>query len=181
MSFDSFQLVVTNIISGVLIFYNSAWFTVIKILLGIYTFILLANIIMLVIERGFLTDIRKGFTIGMAAPPELTIKKKKLKIKWLEIKEKLKSENESEYKVAVIEADNLIDDLLKKLGYKGENLSERLDNIYPGQVEHIEEIRRAHETRNRIIHEENFQISQKEAKETLDLYEKFLDFFGVLD
>ena len=177
MNFESFQSIIENLIGGILIFYNSAWFTIIKVLLGIYVFILFTNLVLLIIERGFIKDIRKGFTIGMPAPPELTIKKKKLKNKWLGIKEKLKSNNESEHKVAIIEADNLIDDLIEKLGYAGKNLSERLDKISPGQLEYVEEIRKAHETRNKIIHEENFQISREEAKKTLDLYEKFLDFF----
>ena len=94
---------------------------------------------------------------------------------------KLKSKNESDYKVAIIEADNIIDDLIARMNYAGENMTERLDNITPGQIENIEDLRKAHDTRNRIIHDESFVLTKKEAEKTLGYYEDFLRFFMVLD
>ena len=90
-------------------------------------------------------------------------------------------ENESAWKVAIIEADNLIDDLIRRMGYKGENLSARLEGINPGQIENIDELRKAHEMRNRIIHEEGFKLDKKTAEETLGYYENFLRYFEVFE
>jgi len=108
-------------------------------------------------------------------------KKNKLRAKWAKVKAKLKSKNESDYKVAIIEADKIIDDLIARMNYKGENMGERLDNITPGQIENIEDLKRAHEIRNRIIHDESFVLTKAEAEKTLDYFEDFLRFFMVLD
>jgi hypothetical protein len=93
----------------------------------------------------------------------------------------LESENESEYKVAIIEADTIIDDLITRMGYKGSNMSERLANIPEGQLAELGEMKEAHEIRNRIIHEENFKVDRDFAKGVLKKYEHLLHHFEVLD
>lgn len=181
MNFDVFENFLNILIKDVVAFYHSPFFMVVKILLGIYALVLIVDIILLIIQRNFVSNIREGFTIGMNIPPELTTDKKKLQKKWTKIKERLKGENESEYKVAIIEADNLIDSLLQGLSFAGENMGDRLDKIPPGQLDFVEELKMAHEIKNRIIHEENFQVSREKAKETIELYEKFLDYFDALN
>lgn len=153
---------------------------VIKILLGLYLALLFANIVLLLFQRGLSENYRRG-TLGMDFPVELTRKKNKTKKKWEEIKNLLKSGNQSLYKVAIIEGDNLIDEYIRKMGYEGSTIGERLENIPPGQIENIEELKEAHKVRNRIIHEENFQLTKVEAEEALLKYEHFLDDYNVLD
>jgi hypothetical protein len=161
-------------------FYTSLTFSAIKLFLEIYVIVMLIDIVLLLKQRGLGGDIRDTL-VGMNIPPELGNKKNKLRAKWAKVRVKLDSKNESDYKVAIIEADNIIDDLLARMNYKGENMGERLDNITPGQIENIEDLRTAHETRNRIIHDENFVLTKVEAKKTFEYYEDFLKFFMVLD
>ncbi|OGI28750.1 MAG: hypothetical protein A2288_03690 [Candidatus Moranbacteria bacterium RIFOXYA12_FULL_44_15] len=160
--------------------YYSTPFTVIKFLLGIYSVVLFVNIVMLLFQRGLAGDVRDTI-LGMNVPPELTTKKSKLKKRWEKIRAKVESGNESDWKVAVIEADNIIDDLIKRMGYAGENMAERLDAINPGQIENIEELWRAHQTRNRIIHEDDFKLDKASALDILGDYEEFLKEFEVLE
>jgi hypothetical protein len=167
-------------IKETLIFYNSTTFLVFKYLMGIYLLILLADLIMLLIQRGSAGDWRT-ILYGMNLPPELTSKKAKLKLKWDKIRKRLENANEADYKVAIIEADAVIDDLIKRIGYKGENMMERVKNIPAGQLDKIDEIEEAHEVRNRIIHEEKFKVTRKDADEVLKKYEHFLRHFEVLD
>ena len=161
-------------------FYHSGIFAVIKFLLAIYVLVLLYDLVLLMVQRGLAGNVRKIMS-GMDIPAELSTKKGKLKVRWEKIKKRLDSDNESEYKVAVIEADNVIDDLISRLGYKGENLSERLESIPEGQLYDLGEIKEAHEIRNRIIHEEDFALSREDAKKVLGKYEHFLRHFEVLD
>lgn len=175
---DQFAIVLNAIVDGIISFYNSSAMGVIKFLLGIYAAVLLADIILLLIQRGLSGDIRDT-VLGMNIPSEMVSRKDKLRKKWDKVKEKLEIENESAWKVAIIEADNLIDDLIKRMGFRGENLSERLEGINPGQIENIEELRTAHEMRNRIIHDEDFKIDKKTAKQILGYYENFLTYFEV--
>jgi hypothetical protein len=160
---------------------DTAVFLVIKVLLGIYVAVLLADLILLLIQRGLGNVFREGFTIGMNVPPELTTRKKKTKLRWEAIKKRLENQEEKEFKIAIIEADEMIGDLVKRMGYPGENLGEVFKSIPETQIESIAKVSKAHEIKNRIIHDENFPISLGLARETLGYYEEFLDEFEVFD
>ena len=177
MDLENFFVILYN---DLIKFYHSFTFSMIKFLLGIYVIILLVDIILLIVQRGVGGDLRETLT-GMNIPREFTSKKKKMREKWTTIRQRLESANEAEYKVAIIEADDIIDDLIKRLGYKGENLSERLAKIPDAQIPNIEGLKQAHETRNRIIHDEAFALTKEKADEILSQYEEFLRHFQVLD
>jgi hypothetical protein len=177
---DIFSNFVLALSGEIVDFYNSGTFAVIKFILGIYTIVLIIDIVLLLFHRGLGIDIRENF-LGVNIPKEFVKKKGKLKANWGKILERLESENVSEYKVAVIEADNLIDDLIKRMGYKGENMSERMMAIPAGHIDNLDKIKEAHEVRNRIIHEENFTLSKEEAKKILDNFAHLLHIFEVLD
>ena len=164
---------------GMLNFYNSAFFSVIKFILGVYAVVLLVDIILLLVQRGLGGNLRETL-LGANIPPELVTRKGRLQKKWERVRVKMRDENESRYKVAIIEADNIIDDLIGRMGYKGENMGERLAGINPGQIENIEDLKKAHEVRNRIIHEEDFRLTKEQAEEILGYYEAFLKYFQVL-
>ena len=160
--------------------YNSTPFSVVKFVLGIYVVVLLADIILLLIQRGLSGDLRETL-IGMNVPAELVIKKNKLFKKWGKIIARAKSERPEDWKIAVIEGDDLIGDLLERMNYSGESAGDRLMQITSQQIENIEELRKAHETRNRIIHEENFDLTKEQTKEIMGYFENFLRYFEVLN
>lgn len=167
-------------IKDILSFYHSTAFLVIKYLIGIYILVVFVDIILLLFQRGVAGNVRQ-ILYGMNLPPEITTRKAKLKERWDKIRKRLESGNEADYKVAIIKADSVIDDLLRRMGYKGENMLERIKNIPAGQLDRIDEIKEAHEIRNQIIHEEKFKVSRKDAEEVLAKYEHFLRHFEVLD
>jgi len=95
--------------------------------------------------------------------------------RWDKIKKYLDSESSSDWHRAVLEADSLMDDIIKKIGYKGETFGERLTQIKPAQFGSLQEIWEAHKIRNRIAHEgEKFELTKSEAERALDFYEKAL-------
>ncbi len=169
-----------SLYQDVLNFYNSFTFSVIKFILGIYTAVLVIDIVLLLFQRGLKTDFREGL-LGINVPKELIKNNAKFKLKWDNIAARLESGNESEYKVAVIEADNIIDDLIKRMGYKGDNMKERMESIPVGHFDNLEKIKAAHEVRNRIIHEEDFSLKKDEAKKILNDYADFLRTFEAID
>ena len=164
----------------ILAFSQTNFFAVIKFLLGIYAVVVLADIFLLLIQRGLSGDIRDT-RFGMNIPKEFVTGKNKLKKNWEKIRARLEVGNESAWKVAIIEADNLVDDLITRMGYPGENMGERLAGINPGQIENIEELKIAHEVRNRIIHEKDFRVEKEKAQEILGCYENFLKYFKALE
>jgi hypothetical protein len=161
------------------LFYHSGTFLFIKILIGIYVAIVFIDIVLLIIQRGPGANWRQ-MRYGVDIPSEFVTKKGQMQKLWDAIRKRLDSGNESEYKVAIIEADNIIDDLIKRMGYKGADMGERLAGIPEGQLAELAEIKEAHDIRNRIIHEEDFQVNKELAKEVLKKYEHLLHHFEVL-
>lgn len=97
------------------------------------------------------------------------------KNKWDEIQKKIDSENISDWKMAIIEADSLIDEIVKSIGYKGEDLGERLKSIEPSDFDNLQNVWEAHKVRNRIVHEgDKFIITKEEVKEVIEKYSKAL-------
>ena len=100
---------------------------------------------------------------------------------WKQIQKRLKIGGEAQLKMAIIEADKILDEILKKSGYQGENMSDRLKQITPAQISNIEEIWQAHKIRNRIVHEPDFSILSNEAENIIEIYEKTFKESGLID
>ena len=100
---------------------------------------------------------------------------KKMDKVWDVIMEKLKSGLESDYKLAVIEADGVLDEVLKKVGYKGENLEARLKQLSPVHYPDLDKMQEVHRIRNDIVRDPDYQLGLGEAKRALAVYKKILE------
>lgn len=165
-------------VSFLIAFYNSTFFLLVKVMLGVYLAVLVADIILLLLLRDIAWDIKVG---AKGADIPLASKKKNQK-HWNKIKEKLKSDNVSQYKVAIIEADAFVEEFLGKAGYGGENMAQKLEQAGERHLdEHREALLEVHKIRNRIIHETDFEIDRETAETAVKVYEdflKYLDFLG---
>jgi len=94
---------------------------------------------------------------------------------WESVLAKMEKKDESSYKLAVIEADKILDDLLKKIGYLGDDMGERLKKITAAQLSNIDEVWQAHRVRNRVVHEPDFQLTRPQAKRAIEIYQKALE------
>jgi len=172
---DNIFIVVVNFFIE---FYNSQAFLFLKIILGIYLAILVVDILLLMIARGIGANMRY-LMHGENIPIALTSGKKKTRKKWNELFRGLESENENDWKVMIIKADDMLFQLIKKLGHKEEGMGEALENIDSNHIHGIENVKEAHQIRNRIVNEDDFVLKKDEAKEAMNKYETFLDFFEV--
>ena len=93
---------------------------------------------------------------------------------WQKIKQRLDAGLESEYKLAAIEADSVLDDILKKMGFAGETLAERLTKLTEATITNLPEVLEAHKTRNNIVHDPDFKLTLDETRRALEVYEKAL-------
>ncbi len=149
---------------------QSAIFSLIKAFLVIYSLVMIANVVMLLLMRG-VTGNLKVQLYGTTRP---IIKKSEATKKWESVERRLDSDNASHYKVAILEADHFCDDLLKESGFDGENMSERLANIHPGQLQSYAGLSEAHSVRNRIVNEPTFTLDREQAKDYLEKYKGLL-------
>ncbi len=103
---------------------------------------------------------------------EYDLDKSGIKKRWQEIEAMLDRHGEMNYKLAVMEGDIMLDDILKKMGYHGETLGERLNSLTIATLPNIERIKEAHQTRNNIIHDPDYRLSLDETRKVLDVFEQ---------
>jgi hypothetical protein len=90
------------------------------------------------------------------------------------------SSNPNDWKLAIIEADIILDDILKQQGYVGSSLGERLKSIGTGELNSLNDAWEAHKIRNRIAHDgADFVLTQRLAEETINRYRRVFTEFGV--
>lgn len=100
---------------------------------------------------------------------------------WGKILEKAKSDSSQVLTVVIIDADKLVDDVLRMLGFPGEHVAERLDKLGRSQtLKTIDSLWQAHRIRNNLVHATGFQISPRQAREVLNAYERFFKEIKVL-
>ena len=164
---------------GVMGFLNSAW-TVFFIISYICSFIFLVLYIYASIQAEKLGDIEHDL---MAASDEAYAMKMSGGIKsdkFVELKEHLNSNNPNDWKLAIIEADIILDNTLKRQGYAGPTLGDRLKSISPSALSSLDDAWQAHKVRNQIAHAgEDFVLTQKIARETIVQYERVFQELGV--
>lgn len=159
-------------------FLNSHTYAVLKFFLGLYTIVLILDIILLLSRRDLRSDVLKGrFGTSQVPRAERAAAAKK---KWSAIEARLKSGNASEYKVALLEADAFMESVLERIGYKGANMAERLDQIDSAHMEDIDAVKEMHQLRNRIVFEQDFVLELSEAEKALKIYETALKKLDVL-
>lgn len=102
--------------------------------------------------------------------------------KWQEINQMVKMGGSSQLKNAVIEADKLLDYVLKaKVGDDG-TLADRLKRAqkYFSNKPEYNNLWYAHKVRNQIAHETGFNLSPNEAKKVIGYFEKSFKKLGVI-
>lgn len=107
------------------------------------------------------------------------IDKQYFKKKWEEIEKAADMRSEMGYKMAIIEADKLLDDAFKRLMIAGSTMGERMKVIsckYPN----IKKVWEAHIIRNKISHESNFRLYDSSARRALGIYKDALKEIGIL-
>ena len=101
--------------------------------------------------------------------------------RWASVQEHLASNNPNDWKLAIIEADVLLERMLEKAGYAGNTVGERLKSASIRSFATLDDAWTAHRVRNQIAHGgTDFVLTQKIANETLILYERVFKEFDVL-
>lgn len=92
--------------------------------------------------------------------------------KWQKAKARMEKGWEPEAKLAIIEADKLLDNLLQRMGYAGESLGERLKQLDESMLPNINQVWEAHKIRNNLVHDPNYKLSSESAQRAIAVYEQ---------
>jgi hypothetical protein len=101
--------------------------------------------------------------------------------RWHYIQTILESSNDSDWRVSIIEADTMLEDILREKGFTGESVSDLLESARSAGYQNIQTVWDAHIIRNKIAHEgSDFPLTQMEARRTIRMYEVFFQELGVI-
>ncbi len=101
--------------------------------------------------------------------------------RWERVEEYMTSLNASDWKIAILEADNILDDITLRMGYQGENLGERMKAIDASDFPYLEEAWQAHKMRNVIAHKgTDYKLTRSEAEQTINIYHRVFKDLGYL-
>jgi len=130
-----------------------------------------------------LTEIRKKqrallYPQAVASDAENTVE---VNPKWRKVLAHVDSTNESDWKLAVIECDIMLDDILDKLHLPGDTMGEKMKAVEKSDFTTIDNAWEAHKIRNQVAHEgSEYILTQHEARRVVALYQTVFEEFQIL-
>jgi hypothetical protein len=97
--------------------------------------------------------------------------------RWAELLSRVKTQEGMT--LAIIDADKLLGEALKRKGYKGKTMGERLVAAQR-DLSNNDGVWYAHKLRNRLVHESNVRLRKNEAKNALAAVKQGLQDLGAL-
>lgn len=153
-------------------------FTIIQILSALVSAALFTMSIYLLVQTGIVRNrIDKINDIILKKEPH----KERVRSSWDDIERHFFAGDDNDLKIALIEADNLLDETLHDAGVVGTSLAERLQRVSVERLPNVEDVWQAHKIRNRIAHEAGFVMKRDLAERALTIYEKALEHLGALE
>lgn len=140
------------------------------VLLGIIIFCLVkSDFVRMSVWIDFLEFIKvRGYDTG------------KLEKRWQNTLKRLESPNMADWKLAVIEAEALTEEVLARMGFGGESFGDKLKKMRLEQLPSLENLTKAHQVRNNIVHDPDYRIDINEISRTIAIYEKSLQELDAL-
>lgn len=124
------------------------------------------------LQYKFLEDVTEFFSWQSYGMREISKR-------WDKIKNRIESGSESEYKLAVIEADDFLNEIMDERGYDGEDLEEKIKESGKLLAPVFSEVMSAHEVRNSIVYNQDYSLDAERAKKILDIYESAINSIGI--
>ncbi|MBI4085559.1 MAG: hypothetical protein HY432_03610 [Candidatus Liptonbacteria bacterium] len=126
-------------------------------------------------------EIEKTYTLGTAI----------LREHWEAIIMKSKIDSLESRKSAVIQADKLVEDVIRRMGFEKESMAtkeatseagmfELLQSLSSEDFKTVDRVWDAHKLRSKIVHEPDFVPSREEVQTALENYASFLKEVGVI-
>ncbi len=101
--------------------------------------------------------------------------------RWETVEKYYNSGNQSDWRVAIMEADIMLYDLLDSIGIPGESIGEKLKNTNKSQIGTLDLAWRAHKIRNELAHQGiNFSLSRDMVEEAIENFRKVFDEFSYI-
>lgn len=158
---------------------NAFWFKLIGYLVAglaaIYAFIFNKK------AEAILAEMKAKVYPENITEPETVLAENQKNEKWEKILQLTESINSSDWRLAIIEADIMLDELLSKLQLPGDTMGEKLQAVEKSDFTTLDNAWEAHKFRNSIAHEgSDFLVNQREVRRVISLYESVFKEFGLI-
>lgn len=102
-------------------------------------------------------------------------------LRWNRVLEHANSNDEHQWRLAILEADIMLNELLDSLGYKGETMAEKMKQVSRGDFNSIDSAWEAHKVRNRVAHEgAESPLTEREKNRVIGLYSQIFKEFKFI-
>ena len=99
--------------------------------------------------------------------------------RWNKITKRVGSGSESDYKLAIVEADYFLMKTLEDRDYEGETFEELMNGVSKKMLPNFDDILAAHAVRDSIVHEPDFKLDIEDGKKILATYESAINILSV--
>jgi len=124
------------------------------------------------LQYKFLEDVEEFFSWKAYGAREMSRQ-------WNKIKKRIETGTEPDLKLAIIDADDLLAEVLDDRGYEGDDFVETIKKAGKLISPILDDVIKAHETRNSIVYNPDYKISAEQAKKTLQTYESAVNSIGL--
>lgn len=101
--------------------------------------------------------------------------------RWDVIQQRVNDNSPESWRVAIIEADILLEETLTNAGYVGQGIGEKLKSANPQSFRTVQDAWDAHKVRNEIAHVgSDFVLTKRAAQDTIVKFERVFKEFGVV-
>lgn len=143
------------------------WLQFISILVSV---LLLGWIVYMMMKTNYFSGKIEDYmdTLGMGG--DLT-KRKSLK-GWQQIKKRIASSAQQDWKLAVLEADTIFNEILKMAGYLGNDIDKKLEILTKDNLSNLDDIKKAHFLSAQIMKDPGMELKKEDAIVALKAYKK---------
>jgi hypothetical protein len=97
---------------------------------------------------------------------------------WKQIEKYMQSNNQADWRYAIMEADILLYDMLEQIGIPGETIGDKLKSANSASFTTLDYAWKAHKVRNLIAHQGmTYELSYNDARNTIIAFKKVFDEF----
>lgn len=108
--------------------------------------------------------------------------KPRTQLRWNRVMEHASSKEEHEWRLAILEADIMLNELLDVRGYKGETMADKMKQVVRADFNTIDDAWEAHKVRNKVAHEgSQTPLSEQEKNRVIGLYARVFREFGFIE
>lgn len=156
---------------------------------GWYTFVLISIAVSLVFLavsaycaiRIYILRRQEAAAFRAAQTPVAAEDVPKTQLRWARILDQARSDAEHDWRLAILEADILLNELLDVQGFKGETMADKMKQADRANFNTIDLAWEAHKVRNRVAHEGSAHtLTAREARRVIGLYAQVFKEFGYI-